>query len=56
MKVLQGARKRFVLATGSGKADAVFQVRAGETLPVSMVGESDWYLDAEADGKYRLKL
>ena len=53
LKVLQGARKRFVLATGAGKADAIRHVRKGDPLPANLIGTSDWYLDVEADAEFR---
>ena len=39
-----------VLATGAGKAAAVARVRAGEPLPVAMIGLSHWFLDEAAGG------
>lgn len=50
LRKIAAARERVVLATGAGKAEAVSRVRAGEQLPVAMIGLSHWFLDQAADG------
>jgi 6-phosphogluconolactonase len=50
--VLEGARRVFVLATGSGKADAVARVLAQDgpavAAPGRLVRDREWYVDREA--------
>lgn len=46
---LQGAVERIVLITGAGKADALRRVKAGEPLPVNLIGPLLGFTDAAAD-------
>ncbi len=48
MRTLRQAGRRIVLATGTGKAEAIARIRHGEALPVSMIGEAQWYVDNAA--------
>jgi 6-phosphogluconolactonase len=49
--VLNGARRRIILASGGGKRDALAHVRAGEQLPVAQLSDSEWFVDAAAAGE-----
>ena len=50
LPALQGARHVIVLATGSGKADAVARARRGE-VPSGMIAGALWLLDRAAAGR-----
>jgi len=50
LPALQGARHVIVLATGSGKADAVARARRGE-VPSGMIAGALWLLDRAAAGQ-----
>jgi len=50
LPALQGARHVIVLATGSGKADAVTRARRGE-VPSGMIAGALWLLDRAAAGQ-----
>jgi len=49
-KVLNAARRKLILAAGSGKHDAIKRIKAGQSLPVSMIEEATWLLDRAAAG------
>jgi len=42
------AKSRLVLTTGSGKASAITQVKAGENLPINCIGDINWFIDEAA--------
>jgi 6-phosphogluconolactonase len=50
LAALQGARHVIVLATGSGKADAVAKARRGE-VPSGMIAGALWLIDRAAAGQ-----
>jgi len=50
LPALQGARHVIVLATGSGKADAVAKARRGE-VPSGMIAGALWLIDRAAAGQ-----
>ena len=50
LRALRAAHMVLVLATGSAKAEAVRQARAG-TVPSGMIEQARWLLDTEADGQ-----
>lgn len=45
VNTLLQSRVRMVLAAGSGKADIIQRIRAGEALPVNSIGDIYWFLD-----------
>lgn len=47
---LNAARARLIMATGSGKAEAVRRIRAGAPLPAAGLHHPDWFLDKAAAG------
>jgi 6-phosphogluconolactonase len=51
LATLQAATERIVLVAGRDKRDALQRVRAGEQLPIAMVGPLFWFTDAEAAGE-----
>lgn len=50
-RVLNGARRRIILVSGSSKHNALERVKAGEQLPVARLSDSDWFVDAAAAGE-----
>lgn len=50
LPALRAARKVIVLATGSGKADAVLRAQSGE-VPAGMIGGARWLIDSAAAGR-----
>ncbi|EAU55470.1 6-phosphogluconolactonase [Mariprofundus ferrooxydans] len=46
--VLNGASHRLILVAGTGKADALARIRAGETLPIAVIAEGEWLIDRDA--------
>jgi len=46
---LRAAHERIVLITGAGKAEALRRVKAGEPLPVNMIGPLLGFTDVHAD-------
>lgn len=48
---LNGARRRVILVSGSGKCDALQRIKAGEPLPVARLADSDWFVDVAAAGE-----
>ncbi len=49
LPVLQAAKRVLILATGSGKADAVAKARRGE-VPSGMISDARWLIDRGAAG------
>jgi 6-phosphogluconolactonase len=50
LEAIRGARQVLILATGSGKADAVAQARRGE-VPSGMIASARWLIDRPAAGQ-----
>lgn len=48
LQALQNADTRVVIATGSGKREALQKIEAGEALPVALVNPDIWYVDKAA--------
>ncbi len=49
--VLNAARRCLIMVAGSGKADAISRIRAGEKLPVACISGSEWLIDRHAAGE-----
>lgn len=47
---INAARARLLMASGSAKAKAVAQIRAGALLPAARLAPTVWYLGKEAAG------
>ena len=47
--ILRAAREKIVIATGSGKADAISQIKNGAPLPVAMLDAQKWFVDEAAN-------
>lgn len=45
---LKKTKVKIVLAQGEGKAKVIADIKAGELLPVNMIGDIHWYLDQAA--------
>ena len=50
LDMLKYAGVCIVIATGSGKKDALEKLKAGELLPVGMVEPEVWFVDVKAVG------
>jgi len=48
IKTLQQAKCRVVLSAGLGKAEIIFRVKKGESLPINQIGDINWFVDKEA--------
>jgi 6-phosphogluconolactonase len=48
IRTLRAAAERVVLATGSGKRDAIVKVKAGVSLPINRIGPLLWFVDRAA--------
>jgi len=48
--VLNTARHRILMVTGSGKTDALTRIRAGEQLPIAAIADGEWLVDRDAMG------
>jgi 6-phosphogluconolactonase len=51
ISTLKKARCRIVLASGEDKQAVIAQVRAGDELPVNLIGDIEWFIDKDAAGK-----
>ncbi len=51
LDMLKFAGECIVIATGSGKKDALDRLKAGELLPVAMVEPDVWFVDIDAVGE-----
>lgn len=45
---LKKAKYRLVLTTGSEKASAITQIKAGKHLPINCIGDINWFVDETA--------
>lgn len=45
---LQTAECRIVLSSGSGKAKIISRIKKGDSLPVNLIGDINWFIDKEA--------
>ena len=50
VSTLQQAKHRIVLTAGAGKKLAIEQIKAGVKLPISRIGDIEWFGDAAALG------
>jgi len=50
LKTLTDTRVRIILATGSDKRSAIGKIKAGARLPVTRIGDSDFFIDTAAAG------
>jgi 6-phosphogluconolactonase/glucosamine-6-phosphate isomerase/deaminase len=50
LAAIRGARQVLILATGSGKADAVARARRAE-VPSGMIADARWLIDRAAAGQ-----
>ena len=48
LNTLRNAGQRIVIATSSGKRDALARLQAGEALPVALVEPDTWFIDKAA--------
>lgn len=49
LATLSAAKVRIILVAGKDKKEALIKVKAGENLPVNIIGESYWFIDTAAD-------
>ncbi|HEB82580.1 MAG TPA: 6-phosphogluconolactonase, partial [Gammaproteobacteria bacterium] len=49
LNTLRNAGQRIVIATGSGKRDALARLQAGQALPVALVEPDTWFIDKAAN-------
>ncbi len=56
MLTIQGAKKRIVLVSGSGKNDILQKIQQGKSFPVTQVGTCEWFIDKDAIGQLTLDL
>jgi len=50
LAALNAARRRLVLVSGGGKADALARIRGGEPLPAARLAAAEWLVDRDAAG------
>lgn len=50
VNTLKHAKKRIALTSGEEKAEMVKQVKSGDPLPINILGDIAWYVDAAASG------
>lgn len=50
INTLKRANDRIVITGGSGKADIISRIKAGDKLPVNSLGDIHWFIDRDAAG------
>jgi len=48
LTTIQSAGQRIVLVSGSGKREALAQLKQGKQLPIALIGASHWFVDEAA--------